>query len=175
MEHRYLKIALTLSVGLLALFYVVHNIVNWDSATGAVGYVLSREGHVVYPDSLVPSITSPTVHAVITAIICIGEAAAAILSLLGAWRLWSARNADVVAFAAAKRTAVVGVGLAALVWFFLFAVFGGALYQMWQTEIGAGSLEGAWQFSGLSFLTLLYLSLPHGESTDKAQVDVDQP
>jgi predicted small integral membrane protein len=164
MEHRYLKIALTLSVGLLALFYVTHNIVNWDAATGAVGYVLSQQDHRVYPESIAPAIASPAAHTGITALICAGELAAAIFSLIGAWRLWSARNADVVVFATAKRNAVIGSGLAALVWFFLFAVFGGALYQMWQTEVGAGSLEGAWQFSGLSFLTLIYLTLPHGEA-----------
>jgi predicted small integral membrane protein len=165
-EHRYLKIALTLSVALLALFYVAHNIINWHAATGAVGYVLSQQEHQVYPVNLGPAITSPAVHVVITAIICASEIAAAIISFIGAWRLWSARNADAVVFAAAKRLAVIGTGLAALVWFFLFAVFGGALYQMWQTEVGAASLEGAWQFSGLSFLTLIYLTLPHGEARE---------
>lgn len=164
MEHRYLKIALTLSVALLALFYVSHNIANWSAATGAVGYVLSQQEHQVYPVSLVPAITSSTIHALITGIICASEGAAAVISFFGAWRLWTARNVDPVVFTAAKRLAVIGVGLAALVWFFLFAVFGGALYQMWQTEVGAASLEGAWQFSGLSFFTLIYLSLPYGEA-----------
>lgn len=163
MEHRYLKIALTLSVALLALLYVAHNIANWSAATGSVGYVLSQQGHQVYPVSLVPAITNPTVHALITGIICAAEITAGAISLIGAWRLWIFRNADAVKFDAAKRHAAIGVGLAALVWFFLFAVFGGALYQMWQTEVGAASLEGAWQFSGLSFLTLIYLSLPYGE------------
>ena len=166
MEHRYLKIALTLSVALLALFYVAHNIANWGAATGAVGYVLSHQGHQVYPVSLVPAITNAMIHALITGIICAAEIAAGSISLICVWRLWTVRNADAVVFSAAKRFAVVGVGLAALVWFFLFAVFGGALYQMWQTEVGAASLEGAWQFSGLSFLTLIYLSLPYGETRE---------
>ena len=166
MEHRYLKIALTLSVALLALFYVAHNIVNWSSATGAVGYVLSQQDHQAYPASLLPPIASRTVHAIVTGIICAGELVAGAVSLIGAWRLWSARKTDTVAFAAAKRLAVIGTGIAALVWFFLFAVFGGALFQMWQTEVGAASLEGAWQFSGLSFLTLLYLTLPYGEARE---------
>lgn len=166
MEHRYLKIALTLSVALLALFYAAHNIVNWSSATGAVGYVLSQQDHQAYSASLLPPIVSPAVHAIITGIICAGEIAAGVMCLIGAWRLWIARNADTVAFAAAKRLAVIGAGFAALVWFFLFAVFGGALFQMWQTEVGAASLEGAWQFSGLSFLTLLYLTLPYGEARE---------
>ncbi|HUE80039.1 MAG TPA: DUF2165 family protein [Sphingomicrobium sp.] len=166
MEHRYLKIALTLSVALLALFYVTHNVINWSAATGAVGYVLSQQDHQAYPASLLPPIVSPAVHGIVTAIICAAEAAAGIIALVGAWRLWTARKADTVAFAAAKRLAVIGSGMAALVWFFLFAVFAGALFQMWQTEVGAASLEGAWQFSGLSFLTLLYLTLPYGEARE---------
>ena len=163
MEHRYLKIALTLSVALLALFYVAHNIVNWGSATGAVGYVLSQQDHQAYPASLLPPIVSPAMHAIVTGLICAAEVAAGAVCLVGAWRLWIARKADTGAFAASKRLAVIGTGTAALVWFFLFAVFGGALFQMWQTEVGAASLVGAWQFSGLSFLTLLYLTLPYGE------------
>ena len=166
MEHRYLKIALTLSVGLLALVYAAHNIVNWGAATDAVGYVLSRQEHQLYSVSLVPAISSPAIHALVTGIICVGEIAAGLVSLIGAWQLWTARNAEALLFAAAKRFAVIGAGLAALVWFLLFAVFGGALYQMWQTEVGAASLEGAWQFSGLAFLTLIYLSLPYGETRE---------
>lgn len=37
----------------------------------------------------------------------------------------------------------------------LFSVFGGALFQMWQTPIGAGSLANAFQFfmaCGLVFI-----------------------
>ena len=166
MEHRYLKIALTLSVALLALFYVANNFANWTAATGAVGYVLGQQDHQAYPAAIVPAISSTAAHAAVTAIICASELAAAVVALIGAWRLWRARNGDTASFAAAKRMAVLGAGLAALVWFFLFAVFGGALYQMWQTEVGNASLEGAWQFSGLSFLTLIYLTLPYGEARE---------
>ena len=164
MEHRYLKIALTLSVALLALFYVAHNIANWDAARGAVGYVLGQQDHGAYPNNLAPAVSSPAFVTAVVLLICAGEAAAAAIALIGAAKLWSARNADVARFNAAKRLAVLGTGTAVLVWFLLFAVFGGALYQMWQTEAGALSLNGAWQFSGLSFLTLIYLSLPEPEA-----------
>ena len=165
MEHRYLKAALTLSVALLALFYFAHNLANWAAATGAVGYVLGLQDHQAYPVSLAPSISSTATHAAVTAIICAGELAAGLTALIGAWRLWSARKADRAGFAAAKTMAVIGAGTAALVWFLLFAVFGGAFYQMWQTEAGANSLQGAWQFSGLALLTLIYVSQPEPEGT----------
>lgn len=164
MEHRYLKIALTLSVGLLATFYVLHNLINWTAAQQAVGYVLGQQDHNAYPAGAVPSITSSAIAAAVLLIICIGEAVAALAALAGAWRLWSVRRSGASKFRSAKRLAVIGAGLAGLVWFLLFAVFGGALFQMWQTDAGRASLEGAFQFSGLSLLTLIYLTLPEPES-----------
>lgn len=163
MEHRYLKIAVTLSVGVLALFYVAHNFANWSGANAAVAYVLSLADHTVYPVSLAPPVTQPVLISALVLVICAGEAAAATLSLIGSWKLWVARRAGAAEFASAKRYAVMGSGLAVLVWFLLFQVGGGALYQMWQTETGVNSLEGAFQFSGMSFLTLIYLSLPEPE------------
>ena len=163
MEHRLLKIGVTFSVALLALFYVAHNLANWSAAQGAIGYVLSQQDHAVYPNNLAPAVANPALVTAVLALICAGEAAAGLLALVGTWRLWAARKAERAAFAAAKRFAVLGAGAAVLVWFLLFAVFGGALYQMWQTEVGAGSLEGAFQYAGLSFLTLIYLSLPEPE------------
>lgn len=159
MEHRYLKILLSLCVALMALFYVLHNLVNWDAATAAIGYVMSLQDHDVYPASLAPAVTSPVLVNLTLIVICIGELAAGLLALAGTIRLWQARRADAAGFAAAKRFAVLGAGVAVLVWFGLFAGFGGAFYQMWQTEVGAGSLEGAFQYAGLSFLTLIYVSL----------------
>jgi len=158
LEHRYLKILLTLSVALLALFYAANNIANFKTAMGAVWYVLSQQDHSLYPNSIVPAITSPPVLIAVLILILASEIAAGSLALLGAWHLWRARKADMAGFRAAKRFAILGSGAVALVWFLLFAVFGGALYQMWQTEPGSNSLQGAFQFTTMSMLVLIYLS-----------------
>jgi predicted small integral membrane protein len=163
MEHRYLKAAVTLSVALLALFYVAHNLANWSAAHQAIGYVLSHQDHVIYPNNLAPAIGNPALISAVLLAICAGEAAAGGFALVGAFRIWSARKSDAATFSAAKRFAVIGSGLAVLVWFLLFAVIGGALHQMWQTEIGSGSLVGAFQYAGLSFFSLIYLALPEAE------------
>ena len=160
LTHRYLKIALTLSVALLALFYVAHNFANWSAAQAAIGYVFGLNDHVAYPNSLAPPVTNPALIATALVVICAGELAAGVVSLIGAFQLWTARKADFAGFAAAKQMAVLGAGIAGLVWFLLFAVIGGALFQMWQTDVGASSLEGAFQFSGLALLTLIYLTQP---------------
>lgn len=158
-EHRYLKIALTLAVALQALFWFGTNLINWDVAQGAVGYVLSQEDHLGYPNHLVPPVTSPLIITVVLLTILVGEAAAGGLALLGTYRLWRARNASPEIFTSAKGPAVLGSGIAVLVWFLLFAVLGGALYQMGQAEGTRGALEGAFRFAGYSFFTLIYLSI----------------
>lgn len=163
LTHRYLKIALTLTVALMAIFYVLHNLANWSSATGSIGYVLSLTDHTVYPNSLVPAIGDPAMVTVAAIIICLGEASAGLIALVGAFKLWRARKGDAAAFTEAKRMASLGAGLVALVWFFLFAVIGAAVFQMWQTAIGSGSHRDAMSFAMLGLLTLIYLTQPEPE------------
>ena len=55
----------------------------------------------------------------------------------GAWKLWSARRGDADAFNRAKGTAILGCGLAMLVWFGGFSVIATAL--QWGLEESACS------------------------------------
>ena len=82
------------------------------------------------------------------------------LSLKGAWDLWSARKGSADAFNASKTYAVLGTGMAMVVWFGGFIVIGGALFQMWQTQIGAGSFDDAFVFAVTGGLVLLFVSRP---------------
>ena len=59
MSLRTIKILLTLMLAFLAIAYATQNVVNIEQAFGAVGYVLGRVDHAVYPGSFMPSITSP--------------------------------------------------------------------------------------------------------------------
>lgn len=161
MEHRYLKMLLAVAVGLQALFWFGNNLLNWETATGAVGYALSQADQAGgYERHLVPPIHSPVLAALVTMTVVIGEGAAGVLALWGAVRLWRARHVDEDAFVAAKRFAVLGAGIAVLVWFLLFAVFGGALLQMGQAPGLRPALDGAFKFATYSFLVLIYLSIP---------------
>ncbi|MEZ5682244.1 MAG: DUF2165 domain-containing protein [Erythrobacter sp.] len=156
MIDRYLKTAFTASLGLMALLYVIHNIMNLDAAYGAVGYVLGMEGNEIFSNNLLPAITGSAVP--LLAWLIFGfEIATGLTCLWGAWKLWSARRADAASFETAKSTAKLGAGLAVITWFGLFGTFGGAGYQMWQTEIGAGSLGDAFKFSVWALLVLIYL------------------
>lgn len=160
MSVRILKIILVVFVGLQGWFYVAGNIANWESANGAVAYILSMQGNQVYSNAIFPAITSPAMVTIALLLIIAGEFLVGALSLKGAWNLWSARNASAEKFNAAKTVATLGAGMAMVVWFGGFIVIGGALFQMWQSEVGAGSFNGAFIYAASSGLVLLFLNHP---------------
>jgi predicted small integral membrane protein len=163
MEQRYLKVGLALAVGLLAGFWCLNNLLNLEIARGAVAYTLSQQDQAGYAVHIIPPVESPVATTLALAIICLAEAAAAALALWGAWRMWAARRLGGGSFAAAKRLAVLGSGIAVLNWFLGFQVIGGAGIMMGQAEGLQGTIEGAFRFGSYSFLTLIYLSLPEPE------------
>jgi len=62
-----------------------------------------------------------------------------------------------------------GAGVGVFVWLGLFGVGGGAFFQMRQNEIGAGSMNGAFQFFVTCALTILFLN--QHEHEQKALAD----
>ncbi len=160
MAIRYLKIVLVIFVGLQGLLYVAGNLANWDAGLGAVGYVLSMQGHEVYDARIFPAVTGSIGVTLAYLLILTGEFLVGALSLKGAWDLWRARAASAVAFDAAKTYAILGTGMAMVVWFGGFIVIGGALFQMWQTQVGAGSMDDALIFAATGGLVLLIVSRP---------------
>ncbi len=159
MAVRVLKVALVAFVGLMALLYGGQNIVNLDAAFGAVSYVVSMKEHAVYPSSLGPAILSPTLTWVVLACIIGAEIAAGLISLVGALKLWAARRAPAESFNASKTLAIVGCGIGVIVWMGLFFVIGGAYFQMWQTQVGAASFNGSFQYFMTCLVVLLFVQL----------------
>ena len=159
MEQRYVKIGLALTVGLLAGLWSFNNIINWDTAHGAVAYALSQENQSGYLAHLVPPIKSSAAATAGLLVIVLTEMVAGSLASLGAWRMWSQRHSEVAVFGDAKRFAILGAGLAVLNWFLGFLVIGGTLIMMGQAEGMEGAMRGASNMATLSFLTLMYLSM----------------
>lgn len=160
MPIRYLKIALVVFVGLLGLLYVAGNVANWSAGLGAVAYVVGMEGHAIYAAHIFPPITHPALVTIGYLLILLGELLVGLLCLKGAWDLWVARHAGAEVFNAAKTYAVLGTGMAMLVWFGGFIVIGSALFQMWQTQVGSNSFHDAFIFSTMAGLVLLFVSRP---------------
>lgn len=160
MSIRLLKIVLVVLVGLQGWFYVAGNIANWDAGLSAVGYVLGMEGHEVYASHILPPVTDPTLVTIALLMIISGEFLVGALSLTGAWHLWRVRRNDADSFNSAKTVAILGAGMAMVVWLGGFVVIGGALFQMWQTQVGSGSFEGAFIYGATSTLVLLFVNSP---------------
>ena len=160
MEQRYIKIGVALTVGLLAALWAINNVLNWETAHGAVAYALSQDNQSGYPVHIIPPVNSAVAATIGLIVIILTEATAGSLALVGAWRMWSRRNAETPAFAAAKRFAIVGVGIAVLNWFLGFLVIGGSLIMMGQAEGMESAIRGAVAMASLCFLALIYLSMP---------------
>lgn len=146
MAIRNLKIVFVALIALLCLFYAGQNVANLDACYQAFAYVLGRVDHQVYPNSFFPAIQNPTVIWLVLGVVVALEFIAGLLSAKGAWDLWSARKASAANFNSAKKFALLGCSTGIIIWMGLFGVFGGALFQMWQTQIGKGSLADAFQF-----------------------------
>jgi len=158
MVIRLLKIVFIAFISLLCLFYAAQNVANLDACYQAFAYVMGSADHQVYPDSIFPAIQSPVVIWLVLALVVTLEFAAGLLTAKGAWDLWGVRKSPAEDFNDAKTYALVGCGMGIVIWLGFFAVFGGALFQMWQTEIGAGSMDDAFQFFVACALIFLIIS-----------------
>ena len=154
---RITKILLVLFIGLHGLIYALQNLVYLEQAHAALGYVLSNEGHEVYPNSMYFAVTNPTLHWGALWLVILGEFAIGYFGIKGSWDMFFARGNTAEQFHAAKANGVIAAALALLVWFGLFMTFGAAFFQMWQTQLGAGSMEGSFMYSMASAITMVFV------------------
>lgn len=156
---RILKILLVLFIGLHALIYALQNLANLEQAHAAIGYVLSNQGHEVYPSSMFFAVTNPLLHWCALWLVILGEFAIGYFGIKGAWDLFAVRKDTAERFHSAKTNGVIAAALALLVWFGFFMTFGAAFFQMWQTEVGSGSMEGAFMYSMASAITMMFVCI----------------
>ncbi|KCZ84290.1 small integral membrane protein [Hyphomonas adhaerens MHS-3] len=155
---RYFKIALIVLVGLQGLFYFISNAVNWEYAQMAVGAVLAQADSPAYPNPVIPAITSPLLIKLALIGIMTGELLVGLLCFKGAFDMWKQASGDAGAFNASKTWAIAGCCTALIVWFGIFQVFGAALFQMWQGQVGVGSFEGAFMYLAASALIMIFVN-----------------
>jgi predicted small integral membrane protein len=158
MAIRHLKIVFVASISLLCLFYAAQNVANLDACYQTFAYVLGAADHQAYPDSFFPAIHHPALIWLALIVVVALEFSAGLLAAKGTWDLWGTRKSSGADFNAAKTYALLGCGMGVVVWLGLFAVFGGALFQMWQTEIGGASMDDAFQFFVASALIFLIVN-----------------
>jgi predicted small integral membrane protein len=157
MHIRYLKIMFAVLTSLMALFYATQNVANLEAALQSILYVTSGTDHVAYPNSFGPEFTSSLVAWPALVLILLGEYACGLLLARGAIDMWKARKETAEIFRVRQKWAEIGAGIGVFVWLGLFGVVGAAFFQMWQTEIGAGSMNGAFQYFVTCAITLIFL------------------
>jgi predicted small integral membrane protein len=158
MSVRTMKVVFVAWIALLCLLYAVQNVVNLEACYQAFAYVMGAVDHQVYTELAVPAVQSPAlIWLALVAVIGL-EFLAGALAARGAWDMWKTRSAPAAEFNGAKKFALLGCGTGIIVWLGLFAVLGGALFAMWQTEVGRGSLENAFQFFGSCALVFLIVN-----------------
>ncbi len=157
---RLVKIILVVLVGLQGLFYFISNTVNFEYALLAVGEILSQRDSPIYQNLIIPPITNPLITKLALITIMTGELLVGLISFKGAFDLFAVRKASAADFNGAKKYAILGCAMALIVWFGFFTVIGTALLQMWQSQVGAGSFEGAFIYLGTSAFVMLFVNQP---------------
>jgi len=155
---RILKAAIVLSASLMCIFYATNNVVNLNGMYGVLAFVMSNEGHTVYPLAFGPAVTFGPLIWLAVVLVLAGEYGAGLLLLKGSWDLFSARGKSAGEFQAAKKVALIGCCIGIFTWFGLFMTFGGAYFQMWQTEIGILSQGDAFRFAAMMGLIFLIVT-----------------
>lgn len=154
---RIIKAALLAVIGFHALLYALQNVANIGAAHASLVYVMSGADNAAYPDTLFFTTDNATLAWLALTIVLIGEFTTAFFGLKGGWDLFNARKSEAAEFHAAKRTAAFAGAFALLTWFGLFMTIGSAFFQMWQTQVGDGSLKGAFMFAMASVVTVLFV------------------
>lgn len=158
MHIRYIKIMMVLGAAGLALIYAAQNVANLSAAHQAFVYVLSGAGHEVYPKTMFFTTDNPTVAWAACGLVILTEFAAGLLLVKGALDMLKSVSASPEVFNNSKKWAEIGAGTGIFVWFVFFGVAGAAFFQMWQTQVGTGSMNGAFQYFISMAVTLFFVN-----------------
>ena len=154
---RITKIAAAGFIGTIGLLFFLDNLFNLESAYSVVSFVISGTEQPYYK-ILGPVVTSNWLTWMALFTIMTGELAVGILGFLGAFRMIQQRSASADAFHASKSYAICAGALGMLVWYGFFVVLGDAYFHMWQTEVGLGSVEGAFRYGSVCAVLMFYIS-----------------
>lgn len=152
--------ALVAFLALNHLLYGIQNLFNLEQAYGFVEAAFGQDEAPFYPRSMMPPIRNKVLLWPALIFIIAAEFAAGLALATGAVQMFIAGGGSPADFAAATEWALIGCGIALLLWFGLFMTLGAALFQMWQTQLGQGAMGDAYRngmFAGLVMLILLFL------------------
>lgn len=154
---RITKIVAAFFIGAIGALFFLDNLFNLESAYSVVSFVVSGAEQPYYK-ILGPTVSSTPLTYLALLTIMTGELAVGVLGILGAFRMIQERKGSSESFNAAKSSAIVAGVVGMLVWYGFFIVIGEGYFHMWQTEIGLGSVEGAFRYGTVCAVLMFYIA-----------------
>ena len=154
---RITKIAAALFIGAIGALFFLDNLFNLESAYSVVSFVVSGAEQPYYK-ILGPTVSSTPLTYLALFTIMTGELSVGALGILGAFRMIKERKGSAESFNAAKSSAILAGVVGMLVWYGFFIVIGEGYFHMWQTEIGLGSVEGAFRYGTVCAVLMFYIA-----------------
>ena len=168
MVTRLSKIALVATIGVFLLLVVFNNVTDYGSNYAFVLHVLAMDTTFPGNGELWRAIDSVPVYHAFYASIILWEAAACVLILAGAWKLYRSRSESAAAFNRAKNLAIAGLTLNLLQWLVAFTTVGGEWFLMWQSKSWNGE-ETAGRMFMIVGITLLFVNTRDDELSSSPQ------
>jgi predicted small integral membrane protein len=161
------KIVISFALALFCLLVAFDNLTDYTTNYLFVQHVMSMD--TTYPGSELRyrAITNPTLWQLAYGAIILGEAVTGALFLVGAYRLFQARDASAAEFNRAKSATIAASLLVFLVWYFGFMVVAGEWFAMWESQTWNGQ-EPAFRFYMTVLAVLIFVVMPDGDLGDAA-------
>jgi len=171
---RYVKIVMTLCLAVFCLLVAFDNVTDYGTNYLFVQHVMSMD--TTYPGNalMYRSVTNPALWNVCYWLIIAAEAAAGILFLAGAIRLFQLRHAPGAVFNQAKALVVAGALAAFLLWFFGFMVIAGEWFAMWQSATWNGQ-DAAFRFYVTVLAVLIFVTQADGDLAAVETLPAEKP
>ena len=139
---RIVKIVLTAAVAAFGFISGIFDLLNWSNTVGTVGMVTSMAGWQGGASSWQA-----------------GDLWAAMLCTASVARMWSARNATSTEFAAAKKLALAGCGILAIMLFGGFTVIAETWFELWRSDVmRVPVLDTVYRYLGSILLIALFIA-----------------
>lgn len=155
---RNFKIIAALFIGLIGLLAFFNNLLNIRSAQSFVAAVISAPEQPYY-EIIGPTFAAGWQGWLGLVVIMTGELAVGVLGFIGAAKLFGTRSAVSTEFQSAKTLAIAGGAIGVLVWYGFFIVLGEMYFNMWQTDIGLGSVNGAFRYGTVCAVLMFFVSM----------------
>jgi predicted small integral membrane protein len=155
---RIVKIVLATTVAAFGFIGGIFDLMNWRSTVAEVGMVTSMSSWPGGASSWQATGSTPLNYLGAIWIIA-GDLAGAVLCTASVMRMWGVRNATSAQFAAAKKPALAGCGILAIMLFGGFIVLAENWFELWRSDTMRGTvLDTAYRYLGSILLIALFIA-----------------